>query len=49
MQQTVKKVIVVIADVASAATIERWQFDIECDKAHTAARYLPTLFNPNCC
>ena len=30
-----QKVIVAITDVATAATVERWQFDIECDKSFT--------------
>jgi hypothetical protein len=28
----VQKVIVVIANAATGETVERWQFDIECDK-----------------
>lgn len=31
-QKTVQKVIVVIANASTGETVERWQFDIECDK-----------------
>lgn len=32
-QKTVQKVIVVIANASTGETVERWQFDIECDKS----------------
>lgn len=34
----VQKVIVVVADAENGDTVERWQFDIECDKSETAAK-----------
>eukprot|EP00039_Didymoeca_costata_P020451 m.341308 g.341308 ORF g.341308 m.341308 type:complete len:203 (-) comp19992_c0_seq1:166-774(-) len=35
----VQKVIVVVADAENGDTVERWQFDIECDKSETAANH----------
>lgn len=35
-QRTVNKVVVVIADALTGESVERWQFDIECDKSTTA-------------
>lgn len=32
MQKTVQKVVVVFADKSNGETVERWQFDIACDK-----------------
>ncbi len=39
MQKTVKKLVVVISDVATNVVVERWQFDIECDKSHAEDRF----------
>ncbi len=39
MQKTVKKLIVVVSDVATNVVVERWEFDIECDKSITETRW----------
>lgn len=36
VQKTVQKVIIVISNAADGTTVERWQFDIECDKSASA-------------
>jgi len=36
VQKTVQKVIIVISNANDGATVERWQFDIECDKSANA-------------
>ena len=35
--KTVQKVIIVISNAATGTTVERWQFDIECDKSADAS------------
>ena len=37
---TVQKLIVVLASTVTGDVKERWQFDIECDKAYTENRYI---------
>ena len=32
MNMTVKKLVVVIKDIDTSEVVERWQFDVECDK-----------------
>ncbi len=38
MGQTVQKLIVVVSNVATSEVVERWQFDIECDKSYKENR-----------
>ena len=38
MNMTVQKVVVVIKDIDTSEVLERWQFDIECDKTMTETR-----------
>lgn len=38
MQKTVQKLVVVISENATNEVLERWQFDVECDKSATHSR-----------
>lgn len=38
--KTVKKLVVVILNIDSHEPLERWQFDVECDKEMTEKRLL---------
>ena len=39
MNMTVQKLVVVIKDVDTSEVVERWQFDVECDKTFTESRF----------
>ena len=41
-KRTVQKVIVVIADTMTGESVERWGFDIECDKSAPETTFVPT-------
>lgn len=37
--KTIQRIVLVISNVDSGEVVERWQFDIECDKTMTEDRY----------
>ncbi len=46
MGNTVQKLIVVVSNVSTTEVVERWQFDIECDKSYNENRFVVYEIGP---